>query len=81
MAPSIFRRAVVHSVAMCLICGFGLLLSDDRGSKALKQIVEQQSLGQIDIYNRQEVFDRCKGFAVSHGQTAKPLHIRCWIKL
>ena len=53
----------VHSVAMCLVCGFGLFLSDDRDSKALKQIVEQQSLGQIDIYNRQEVLDRCKGFA------------------
>ena len=49
----------VHSVAMCLVCGFGLFLSDDRDSKALKQIVEQQSLGQIDIYNRQEVLDRC----------------------
>ena len=49
----------VLSVAMCLLCGFGLFLSDDRDSKALKQIVEQQSLGQIDIYNRQEVLDQC----------------------
>lgn len=49
----------VHSVAMCLICGFGLFLSDDRDSKALKQIVEQQSLGKIDIYSRQEVLDQC----------------------
>lgn len=49
----------VHSVAMCLICGFGLFLSDDRDSKALKRIVEQQSLGQINIYNRQEVLDQC----------------------
>ncbi|MCM1233998.1 MAG: hypothetical protein NC489_28160 [Ruminococcus flavefaciens] len=49
----------VHSVAMCLICGFGLFLSDDRDTMALKQIVEQQMLGQIEIYNRQEVLDRC----------------------
>lgn len=49
----------IHSIAMCLICGFGLFLSDDRDSKALKRIVEQQSLGRIEIYNRQEVLDQC----------------------
>lgn len=45
----------IHSVAMCLICQFGLFLSDDGDSKALKQIVEHQTLGQINVYNRQEI--------------------------
>lgn len=49
----------IHSVAMCLICQFGLFLSDDRDSKALKQIIEQQMSEKIDVYNRREVLDRC----------------------
>lgn len=49
----------VHSVAMCLTCRFGLFLSDDGDAKALKQIVKEQTLGEIEIYNRQEVLDRC----------------------
>lgn len=49
----------VHSVAMCLLCGFGLFLSDDGDAKALKQIVKEQTLGEIEIYNRQEVLNQC----------------------
>lgn len=50
----------IHSVAMCLICEFDLFLSDDRDSKALKQIVKQKMLREITIYNRQEVLEQCK---------------------
>lgn len=50
----------IHSVAMCLICEFGLFLSDDRDSKALRQIVKQKMLMEITIYNRQEVLEQCK---------------------
>lgn len=49
----------IHSVAMCLICQFGLFLSDDGDAKILKKIIEQQMLGRINIYNRQEVLERC----------------------
>ena len=47
----------VHSVAMCIVCGFGLFLSDDKDSKTLQQIVTDITGGQtrIEVYNRAEI--------------------------
>lgn len=45
----------IHSVSMCLLCGTSVFLSDDKGSKELKRIVEQKNLGEIQVYNRIEL--------------------------
>lgn len=55
----------VHSVSMCLVCGCAVFLSDDGDSKALKRIVENQTMGKIEVYNRQEFFDK----HLSEGET------------
>lgn len=68
----------VHSVAMCLLCGFGLFLSDDMDAKVLKQIVEQQVLGQIEIYNRKEVLDQCSaGCGIPRADRRAFVHQTC----
>lgn len=48
----------VHSVAMCLVCGSGIFLSDDGDSKALKAHVERMSLGKIEVFNREEFVNK-----------------------
>lgn len=48
----------VHTVAMCLVCGCGIFLSDDGDSKKLKRHVGLKSLGKIDVYNREEFLDK-----------------------
>lgn len=56
------RRASLgetHSIAMCLVCDFGIFLSDDADSKTLKHIVEQRMSLHIDVYNRQELIEQC----------------------
>lgn len=47
----------IHSVAMCLVCGCGLFLSDDNDSKHLRRIIEQNMLGVIEVYSREEFFE------------------------
>lgn len=44
----------VHSVAMCLVCGSSIFLSDDGDSKVLKAHVERMSIGKINVFNREE---------------------------
>ena len=45
----------IHSVAMCLICGCGIFLSDDGDSKVLARTVRQRTLGEIKVYSREEI--------------------------
>lgn len=45
----------VHSMTTCLICGYGLFLSDDRDSKILKNLIEQDYSESITVYNRSDV--------------------------
>lgn len=47
----------LHSVAMCLICGCGIFLSDDKDSKKLQTLINNKSLGNITIYNRKELIE------------------------
>jgi len=47
----------IHSVSMCLICGSGIFLSDDKDSKKLELLIEEKSLGSIKVYNRTELID------------------------
>lgn len=47
----------IHSVAMCLVCGCGIFLSDDGDSKILSRTIQQRSLGEIQVYNRKEILD------------------------
>ena len=44
----------VHSIAMCLVCGCGIFLSDDGDAKALKRHIEKRALGSVTVYNRAE---------------------------
>lgn len=48
----------VHSVSLCIVCGCGIFLSDDYDSKYLEQIVRERMLGNLHVYNRQEVIAR-----------------------
>lgn len=62
----------VHSVAMCLVCGCGIFLSDDGDSKALGEYIKRMSLGEILVYNRREFFEK----HAQEGTTAIPRHER-----
>lgn len=48
----------VHSMATCLVCGCGMFLSDDRGSKVLKGIIEREFAETIRVYNRKDFVDQ-----------------------
>ena len=48
----------VHSVAMCLVCGSGIFLSDDGDSKALKAHVDRMAIGKITVFNRDEFIQK-----------------------
>lgn len=50
----------VHSMSMCLICGCGMFMSDDGDSKNLSRIIKQQTLGEINVYNRKELIEKYK---------------------
>lgn len=45
----------VHTISMCLIISCGIFLSDDDDSKYLKRVIEEKNLGQIIVYNREEL--------------------------
>lgn len=45
----------IHSLAMCFVCGCHLFLSDDKGAKRLAVIIENDYLGNINVYNRDGV--------------------------
>jgi hypothetical protein len=47
----------VHSVALCVIRGCSIFLSDDGDSKQLKRIVEKYYLGNLNVYNRKELIE------------------------
>ena len=67
----------IHSVSMCLICGTGVFLSDDGDSKKLKTIVQQRQLGEIYVYNREEMKDEYRntgGSSVSRKVLHKLTH-------
>lgn len=48
----------VHSVAMCLVCGSGIFLSDDGDSKVLKAHVDRMAIGKINVFNRDEFIQK-----------------------
>ena len=64
----------VHSMAMCLVCGCAMFLSDDRGSKMLRGIIEREYSETIRVYNRKDfvaqmpdgVFSRSERKSFSH---------------
>jgi len=47
----------IHSLTTCLICGCSIFLSDDGDSQRLKHIIENNSLGKVEVHNRQAVVD------------------------
>ena len=49
-----------HTIAMCLVCGCGIFLSDDDDSKKLQLIVRNNALGSITVYNRDECISQLK---------------------
>lgn len=55
----------VHSVAMCLLCGCGIFLSDDGDSKQLKSILDKKTIGTIDVYSREDFINK----HMSEGET------------
>ncbi len=42
----------VHSLSMCLTCGFGIFLSDDEDSKVLENYINFTLGGKIKVYER-----------------------------
>lgn len=48
----------IHSIATCVLCNYGVFLSDDDDSKKLKKIVKQKFATNIKIYNRKELIDK-----------------------
>lgn len=50
----------VHSVSMCVLCGYGFFLSDDGHSKILQRILSDSLIGEIEVYNRKELVDKHK---------------------
>lgn len=48
----------VHSMAMCLICGCGIFLSDDGDSKILQNHIARMSIGKIEVYSRDEFINK-----------------------
>ena len=45
----------IHSLAMCLLCGCAMFLSDDKDSKKLQNIMQQYFATSIPVYNRADV--------------------------
>lgn len=69
----------IHSVSMCLVCDFGVFLSDDGDAKKLKEYIEKNFIGTIDIYNRKQMFEKYKesgGSAISRTERNRMCHIR-----
>lgn len=58
----------IHSVSMCLICGYGIFLSDDGHSKHLQKILNSNAIGVIEVYNRKELIDK----HMQEGKTSIP---------
>lgn len=54
----------IHSVAMCLLCGCGMFLSDDGDSQKLRQILQDYFNTNIAVYTRQDVSDIAREKAV-----------------
>lgn len=48
----------IHSMSMCIVCGCGMFLSDDRDSQSLKRIVKNQFSKRIKVYNRDAFFKK-----------------------
>ena len=48
----------IHSIAMCLICGCGIFLSDDSDAKKIRNLIAEQMPNSIQVYNRAEVMDQ-----------------------
>ncbi len=44
----------IHGLAACFIGGYGIFLSDDKGSKQISEILATEYKGAISVYNRQE---------------------------
>ena len=69
----------IHSVSMCLVCGFGVFLSDDGDARKLKEYIEKNLIGKIEIYNRKQMFEKYKelgGSEISRTERNKMSHIR-----
>lgn len=47
----------IHSTSLCLLCGYGLFLSDDSDAKHLKSLIQMRALGNIQVYNRKDVIE------------------------
>ena len=48
----------VHSIAMCLVCGCSIFLSDDNDSKRLKAYIDRMAIGNINVLNRNEFIQK-----------------------
>ena len=44
----------IHSLAMCLLCGCAIFLSDDGDSKKLRNSIQHKIPNNITVYNRKE---------------------------
>lgn len=47
----------IHSLAMCVICNYGIFLSDDKDSICLKRILKQKFKRRIRVHNRKDFFE------------------------
>lgn len=47
----------IHTMAMCLLCGCNLFMSDDGDSQRLARFIQNKTLGQIMVYRRKDLFD------------------------
>lgn len=47
----------IHSIAMCLVCGCGIFLSDDSDAKKIRNLIEEQMPDSIKVYNRTEIMN------------------------
>jgi len=48
----------IHSVTMCVVCGYGVFLSDDGDSKILREKLRDDSIATIDVYDRKELVEK-----------------------
>lgn len=48
----------IHAIAMCLLCGCVLFLSDDKDSKKLWKLIEGQMPNALNVYNRAEFMEQ-----------------------
>lgn len=59
----------VHSMTACLVCGCGMFLSDDHGSKQLKRIISRDYSAEITVYTRKEFTEALPSGTISRKES------------